>query len=288
LLLRLLREPLLHFAVLSVLIFLAYFLLSGRKEAGREQIIVSEARIEQLAGLFAKTWQRAPAPEEMKALVDDYVAGEIYYREARRLGLDSDDAVIRQRLRLKMELMNDLEVDQLSPDDAELAAFLAANSARFAVDPQLAFEQVLLSPERRGDALEADAAKLLGELRSGSIDPATAGDSTLLPPSLPLTQLTLVGREFGDDFAAAIAALPQGEWSGPVKSGYGLHLVRIIERQPSRTPTLDEAREAVIREWKAVKREDFRRERLAELARQYDIVIGGKSEASGGTGEKSR
>jgi hypothetical protein len=277
---RLISEPLLHFALLSLLIFVAYFVVSGRSNSGREQIIVSPARMEQLAGLFQKTWQRTPTPAELKALVDDYVAGEVYYREARRLGLDVDDAVIRQRLRLKMELMTDLEVDQLSPSDAELAEFLSANPERFAIDPELAFEQVLLSPEKRGDAIDGDATRLLGELRAGTADPANAGDPTLLPPSMPMTALSLIGREFGDEFASAIGSLSDGEWSGPVKSGYGLHLVRILGRQAGRVPSLDEAREAVIREWKASKREALRRDRLAILAREYDIVISGGSETS--------
>lgn len=281
---RILREPLLHFAALSLLLFLTYSMLSGRHQSSREQIVVSDARIEQLAGLFAKTWQRAPTPEELKALVDDYVAGEIYYREARRLGLDADDAVIRQRLRLKMELLNDLEIDQLSPTDGELASFLTANPDKFAIDQELAFEQVLLSPGQRGEALESDTSKLLSDLRAGSVDPAIAGDATLLPPTLPLTPLDLIGRDFGDDFAELIKDLPANEWSGPVKSGYGLHLVRILEKRQGRTPSLDEARETVIREWKAVRREELRRERLAELARQYDVVISGDAQGAAGAG----
>jgi hypothetical protein len=281
---RILREPLLHFAALSLLLFLAYSLLSGRHEGGREQIVVSDARIEQLAGLFAKTWQRTPTPEELKALVDDYVAGEIYYREALRLGLDADDAVIRQRLRLKMELLNDLEIDQLSPTDDQLAAFLSANPKMFAIDQQIAFEQVLLSPARRGEALESDALKLLSDLRAGSVDPADAGDATLLAAVVPLTPLALVSSEFGEDFSNLIKDLPEDEWSGPVKSGYGLHLIRITSRQEGRMPSLAEAREEVVREWKAGKREELRRDRLAELARQYDVVISGDGQDNVGAG----
>lgn len=285
---RILREPLLHFAALSLLLFLAYSMLSDRHESGREQIVVSDARIEQLAGLFAKTWQRTPTPEELKALVDDYVAGEIYYREARRLGLDADDAVIRQRLRLKMELMNDLEIDRLSPTDDELAAFISSNPGMFAIDPQLAFEQVLLSPARRGEALESDAAKLLADLRAGSVDPALAGDATLLPAALSLTPLDLIARDFGDDFAELIMDLPENEWSGPVRSGFGLHLIRITGRQDGRTPPLAEIREQAVREWKAIKREELRRERLAELARQYRVVISGDAQDTVGTGEGNK
>jgi hypothetical protein len=104
-------------------------------------------------------------------------------------------------------------------------------------------------------------------------DPAIAGDASLLPPSLPLTDLTLIGREFGDAFSSAIAVLPVGEWGGPVNSAYGLHVVRVTDRRPGRTPVLAEVRDDVVRDWKAQKREASRRDRLAALAAQYDIVI---------------
>jgi len=270
---RLVREPFLHFTVLAILIFAGYFLITGSAPSNRESIVVTGARIEQLAGLFAKTWQREPTPTEMKALVDDYVAAEIYYREARKLGLDTDDAVIRQRLRLKMELLDDVSVDQLSPADGELEAFLAANAGKFEIDPQLAFEHVMLSPSKRGPSLEADTTRLLAELRGGGADPAVVGDASLLPPSLPLTDLTLIGREFGDAFSSGIAALPVGEWSGPVNSAYGVHIVRVTDRRPGKSPAIAEVRDDVVRDWKAQKREAARRDRLATLSAQYDIVI---------------
>ena len=43
----------------------------------------------------------------MRALVEDFIREEVYYREALALGLDRDDTVIRRRLRQKMEFLTD-------------------------------------------------------------------------------------------------------------------------------------------------------------------------------------
>ena len=98
---RLLKEPLLHFLALALLIFPAYHLLNRGEMEKPQSIVVTAAKIEQLAAIFTKTWQRPPTAEEFKGLIDDYVKEEIYVREAIALGLDSDDTVIRRRLRLE-------------------------------------------------------------------------------------------------------------------------------------------------------------------------------------------
>ena len=71
---RWLREPLLHFVLLGAGLFALDALLRERTvEAGGGDIVVSQGRIENLAALFAKTWQRPPTEGELRGLVDDYV-----------------------------------------------------------------------------------------------------------------------------------------------------------------------------------------------------------------------
>ena len=38
--------------------------------------------MQQLAQVFAKTWQRPPTIEEMHGLINAYIKEEVYYREA--------------------------------------------------------------------------------------------------------------------------------------------------------------------------------------------------------------
>jgi hypothetical protein len=100
-----LREPLLHFLLIGAALFVAFRFVDGGQGAAPREIVVSEARVEALAENFAKTWMRPPTAQEMKGLVDDFVAEEVYSREAIAMGLDRDDTVIRRRLRQKMEFI---------------------------------------------------------------------------------------------------------------------------------------------------------------------------------------
>jgi PPIC-type PPIASE domain len=271
---RLLQEPLIHFTIFALLIFGAYALISPQRENAPDQILLTVAKIDQIASLFAKTWQREPTVGELKGLVDDYVKEEIYYREAKELGLDTDDMVIRRRLRQKIEFLHDAAVDTLTPTDAELGAYLKAHLAEFGIEPMLAFQQVFLNPERHGDRIDKDAAAILETLRiNPATDPATQGDASLLPAELPLTGKTSIGQTFGAEFTSALEMATPGQWTGPIRSEFGLHIVRVAERRAGRTPALGEVRDAVLREWSSDKRKELEDSRFNELLKRYEVTI---------------
>jgi hypothetical protein len=272
---RIIREPLLHFAVLALLIFGAYRALSpAGPQSNPDSIVVSAGKIEQMAAIFARTWQRPPSPEELKGLIDDYVTEEIYVREALALGLDTDDTVIRRRLRQKMEFMTSADVDALTPTDAELQAYLDAYPDTFSEAPQVGFQQVYLNPDRHRETMDQDAAALLEALRADpEADTSVLGDASLLPYELPLTSVGRIDRIFGSEIAASVAQAEPGVWTGPVASPYGLHLIRVTTRSPGRLPALAEIRDEVLREWSNAKRQDLEAARLAELLGRYEVRI---------------
>ena len=188
--------------------------------------------------------------------------------------------MIRRRLRLKMEFMNDTAVDALTPTDAELQVYLNAHPAEFEVDPMIAFQQVFLNPERHGNKIDQDAASVLQDVRLlVSADPATLGNATLLPFELPLTRKSSVSQIFGPEFAEGLFNLDPGQWAGPVKSAFGLHIVHVSERKAGRLPPLGEIRPAVAREWSEAKRKELEEDRFNVLLKRYRVTIEMPSEA---------
>jgi parvulin-like peptidyl-prolyl isomerase len=274
---RLLREPLLHFLVIGAGLFLLYGLLNrGQSDAPRE-IVISEARVEALAENFATVWMRPPTAVELKGLIDDYVAEEVYYREAVAMGLDQDDTVIRRRLRQKMEFISEDVAAATEPTDAQLQAYLEQHADKFALPATLTFQQVYLSAERRGEAVRADAEKLLAELQAGRgpADPAEAGDATLLPATMEAASPQVIANTFGEEFARQIDEAPVGQWSGPIESGFGLHLVKVDERVAGSAPTLVEIRPIVLREWQSEQRRAQNKSFLDTLRSKYEVRVEG-------------
>jgi hypothetical protein len=279
---RLLHEPLLHFTLAAVVIFVAYGLLVPSSERRADDIVVSAPKIEQLAAVFAKTWQRPPSPEELKGLIDAYVREEIDVREALALGLDQGDTVIRRRLQQKIQFMTDAGADAVPPTDAELQAYLDAHPEKFETAAQAAFEQLFLNPAQRGEAIDDEATVILARLEADpALEAATLGDASLLPAQMPPTDIASIGNIFGPEFAAAVIAAPAGRWIGPVASSFGLHLVRVSDHKPGRLPALGDVRDVVLREFSNERREAFEAERLDALLKRYRVVI--EAPAAGAT-----
>src|SRR5512139_1763506 len=96
---RWLHEPLVHFLLLGLALFLLdAWLRPASAPSPSPAIVVDEARIRNLAQNFQRTWQRPPTKTEIEGLIETHVREEVMVREALALGLDRDDAIIRRRL----------------------------------------------------------------------------------------------------------------------------------------------------------------------------------------------
>jgi hypothetical protein len=176
---RLLKEPLLHFIVLGAALFSLFNLVNQKRAEQPAKIVISVGQVANLADGFARTWNRLPSQDELRGLLEDHIREEVYYREAKALGLDRDDTVVRRRLRQKLEfLAEDMVVE---PTDAELQTFLTANAERFKSDDRFTFTHVFLSDERR-EGRESDAAAIAAKLSTAhaEADLVELGDNFLL------------------------------------------------------------------------------------------------------------
>lgn len=271
---RLLREPMVHFVLIGAAVFGLYALVGdgGGETAMDNRIVVTEGRVQQLAQVFAKTWQRPPTPQELRELIDAFVKEEVYYREAVKLGLDRDDTLIRRRMQQKMDFLTEPGEGALTVDDAELQAYLDTNKAAFRVGPRVAFDQIFINPKRGDEPADARAKEALQALKSGA-SPTGLGDPTLLPATMKLSSLSSIERDFGEAFAQRLKTLPLNIWTGPIDSPFGQHLVLVRKRVDGYDPTLADIRDAVAQQWRTETREKFQREAYEKLRSEYEVVL---------------
>ena len=272
---RVLREPLFHFLVLGLGLFLVFSVIRDPSGDSSNRIMVSTGQIEQLTGLFTRTWQRPPTADELEGLIQEHIKEEVFYREALAMGLDRDDTVVRRRLRQKIEFLTDDLLTTRDPTEEQLQSYLAENADDFRIAPRVSFAHVYINPDRHGDEVYRVAEHLLASLRSGGSDSdsAVAGDPFLLPGEYDRESEDRIAGQFGRDFATRLADLPLGRWAGPVESSFGVHLVLIRERIPEKAPTLDAVRDAVARDWMAARREEASEAFYRKLSERYSIIV---------------
>ncbi len=277
----LITHPLFHFALAGAVLYF-FFSRSDKAEADSgdrsREIVITNGHIDQLVSIFQKTWQRPPTASELQGLIDDFVKEEIYYREAINLGLDRDDTIIRRRMRQKIEfLTNDLN-DPGDPGDEILVEYLEENPDKYRIDPRYSLRQVYLDPAKQDD-VEAAVKGLVEELNGseGSLDADQLSEMSDGLQMLSAIQKdrtkSQIGREFGADFADSLADLPVGEWSGPIRSGYGIHVVRIDGKEEGRAPELAEVRAEVLRDWSSQQQNIANTELYESLFHRYTITL---------------
>ena len=269
-----LRDPLVVFLLLAA----GVFALDRWVESGDEKRRAIEVTADEVEGLrvrWTAQWGRPPTGPELAGLIEEAIDEEILYREAQRLGLDVEDAIVRRRLAQKMTFVLE-DAGGAAPSGEEVAEYHARHAERYRRPPRTTFDHVFLSADRRSDPA-GDAAALLRRLGStvggGLADGGwkQLGDPFMLARTYRDRTDTEIAGLFGTGFAGAVAALPTGGWRGPIESTYGMHLVRVRGRTASRAPRLDAVRDRVV----ADLREERRRERgrAAYLALRDDYEV---------------
>lgn len=273
----LLREPLFHFVLLGIAIFVINgWLADPDSSPDSAEIVLSADDIEAMKQRYQRTWQRPPSPDELAGLVQEQIREEVYVREAIALGLDQGDSVIRAHLRQKMAFLTDDLVALADPSDAELEAYRVEHAQSFMTEPQFTFSQIYFDPARLEDA-ETELTKLRQRLEDGGSVPALPqlGHRTMLPTRLNQVSGYDIARQLGRAFVDRLMALDVGRWQGPVESGYGLHLVYIEEKVPPALPPLSTIRDAVLREWQHTQRALANEAFFQQLLSKYQVRVDG-------------
>ena len=265
---RWLRDPLLVFAAVGVAVFAVDQLWQGDDSRA---IVVTAEQQEQMAALWEAQAGRPPTDDERRSLVADHAREEMLVREAKRLGLDEHDAIVRRRLAQKLTFLAEDVAALAPPEEAALRRYFDANRERYATPTVVTFSHIYFSPEQR-TAAQADAAAALAALQPDAW--RTTGDPFLLGRTYAYASVARVRKDFGEAFAAAVLAMPpDAAWRGPVESAYGFHLVRVDAQQAAAAPEYEAVAPRVAADYDAERRAEANRAYFEDLQAQYVVRV---------------
>ncbi len=229
---------------------------------GLHQAEVPQRRLARIAAFVEPPGIEAPAPAELA-------------RRAVELGLHEGDYVTRRVVVDAAERLIRAAGRLAEPSDEALTQYLERHGQHFRSDDRIRISHVLLSSARRPHpAADADALLVRLHRDNASQEEAAAlGDPGPVPPHLPLLTDRGLDRRFGPSFTARLPELPEGEWSGPVTSHHGAHLLFVHERRPGRVPELARVRGKVLALWHEAAAERWLAERLRQLRNDYEVVV---------------
>lgn len=229
---------------------------------GLQDNSAAKARLAQIAEFVEANPHEATSPDQSAQI-------------AMKLGLHEGDLIVRRILTDNARRLIRAVVLMQRPRPELVEQFFAANTAEYTRPAEVRISHVAINGFKWKDT-EARARELLARIRNDALDLPAAlalADASLVPPDLPLTTERGLAAELGDDFAAAVMALPPGRWSEPIASRYGHHLVFVHERRDAAVPRLAEVRDQVEQQVLEKLADDWLKLRLRELRAEFEIVV---------------
>jgi hypothetical protein len=269
---RLAREPLVHFFAAGLVLFAAAE--RHKLQTDLHRIVVTPERVRQLSAGYRAEFGATPGPRTLTQLVDHDVDEEVLYREGVARKLDRDDEIVRRRIVQKMQFLEQDLAAPAAPSAAELAAWFQAHRAQYVQPASVSFSHVYFSDVRGGpEAARRRALAALAGLSDATARAPERGDS--FPDLYDYSGFgpDQARRLFGDsELSRKLFEAPRGRWSGPLRSGYGWHLVRVQSATPARPLTFEEARERVLTDVIATRQEAANRKSFERLKARFTVV----------------
>ncbi len=255
-----------HFVVLGALIFaFAHGRADSRTKISVPRAYVDGLRVAQAHKLGVPRLSDERAGDVERRAIED----EVLYREALRLGLDRDDAVLRQHLVEKMLLLaEDLAGASREATRDELVAYYERTRDRWRLAEGVHLVHVF--------AVKRDTlVRIAADVRAAPRDvPPPLGDAFPHSRDVRGSRVDLAAT-YGDELADAAMALPAGAWSEPLPSRFGWHLVYVIEHVAGRPASFDEVAARVRLDYAVEQRHAAIARYLAKAFARYQVDIDG-------------
>ena len=274
---RWLREPLLHFLVIGLLLF-GLYAYTNRGRIGIEsprQIVLSLDELRTMTAYFESQWHRPPTPQEFQAMVEDKIKEEVLYREGLAMGLDKDDTIVKRRMAQKVQFLSEDIAAAHEPSTAELKPWFEKHTGKFALPGRYSFRHVYFSPDKRGKNAFNDAGQALTKIAQQPEDSPliASADRFMFQDYYGDRTPSAIAKEFGPQFAVALEKLKPGSWQGPIESGFGWHLVFVDTVIPGRLPAFEEVESEVKIAWLGDQKAQAWQKAYQQMRTKYTVLL---------------
>ncbi len=282
------KQPLVHFLLVGFVFFLLFNFFNKDEALDSKTVVVDKQALMNYFQYQSKAFNKevfeqkmADMPkEELEQLIQNYIQEEVLYREAKAMGLDKEDFIIKRRMIQKVEFISQ-GIAEVGADlsKEEISTYYEQNKMNYYLPPYVTFTHIFFGfenwgPEEAKVKAEAEAI-YINKNKIGFDEALRRGDRFLYHTNYVERNKSMVEAHFGPDMTKAVfeASPSNTQWIGPLRSEYGYHLVMVTKIVEGRIPELEE----VIKRVTYDAQRDFvnaqNDKAVQEIIDQYNVII---------------
>lgn len=222
-------------------------------------------------------------PQGRKAILDELIAMRLFALKGEKDGLDKTPELLASVESFKIQAVARAAIEKaletVTVSDEEAQKYYDEHPDQFTEPEKFQLSHILVSD----DVTSADTLKKIeADLASGASFDAVAKELSLCPSASQGGDLGFVGKgQMVPEFETAAFALKEpGEISKPVKTSYGWHIIKLVEKKPASKHEFEKVKSQILQGLDNEKKGQAYQAALAELKKTFTVTMAEPAEAA--------
>ncbi|BEP29858.1 peptidylprolyl isomerase [Helicovermis profundi] len=210
-------------------------------------------------------------PEGEKRLLDELINEELFYSHGKEIKADEDEAFKSELEKAKISLIKQYMIGQtvmgVKVEDGEVEAYYEAHKNEFTAPETVNAHHILIDDETKAN-------DIIEEINGGLSFEDAAKKYSSCPSKEKGGDLGFFGKgQMVPEFEEASFALELNQISEPVKTQFGYHIIKVVDRKEASSKGLEEMRMDLLKTLTAKKQSEAYLAKVAELKSKYTVEI---------------
>lgn len=234
---------------------------------GRE---LTKEEVQDFINMMGNQGMQFQNEEGIKKVADELVNQELMFLDAKKQGLDKDEAYLKEVERSNENLLKQFAINKLlkevSVSDEDLQEYYDSHKEHFQKPMTFTASHILVEDEEKANEIK-------GKLTGGEVEFEDAAKEYSSCPSKDQGGKlgTFQEGQMVKEFEEAAKTAEVGVITEPVKTQFGYHLIRVDERTDSDTASFDEVKDQIQNQVLSLKQQEAYLDNINKISSEYNV-----------------
>lgn len=231
---------------------------------------LTREEVENFIGMMGNQGMQFQNEEGLKKVADELVNQELMYLDAKKQGLDKDEAYLKEVERSKENILKQYAINKLLSTielkDEDLKEYYESHKEHFQKPMQFTASHILVEEEEKANEIKE-------KIETGDLDfEAAAKEYSTCPSNEQGGKLgTFQSGQMVKEFEDAAKTTEVGVVTEPVKTQFGYHLIKVDERQEANTAEFEEVKDEIQRQVLSLKQQEVYLDNIEKISNEYEV-----------------